>query len=272
MPGQPDPAIRRGSGEPVLLLHPFSLTHHVWRGVVDQLSDSYEVLAPTMPGHCGGPPLRAREVSAAAIADGVERIIDDAGWRTCHIVGNSLGGWVGLELARRGRARTVTAIAPAGGWRRWSYAEFRVGAIFLAMYPVLLIGRLVGRRGWIRPVVNRMLRIVSHDITALTEDDVDAIFRATTRCPCYLPMIAAALRHGPITGLDEVRCPVRLVLADRDRLIPPRRYSSLFVDGLAGVDAVTLSGVGHVPMLEAPDLVADTIREHLVRHSASPAA
>ena len=37
-----------------------------------------------------------------------------AGFDSAHLAGNSLGGWIALELARRGRARTVTAISPAG--------------------------------------------------------------------------------------------------------------------------------------------------------------
>ena len=51
------------------------------------------------------------------LADHVERQLDQLGWDTAHIVGNSLGGWVAFELERRGRARTVTGIAPAGGGR-----------------------------------------------------------------------------------------------------------------------------------------------------------
>ena len=42
--------------------------------------------------------------------------MDDAGFATAHLVGNSLGGYVALQLAARGRARSVVALAPAGGW------------------------------------------------------------------------------------------------------------------------------------------------------------
>ncbi|MGH3716042.1 MAG: alpha/beta fold hydrolase [Micromonosporaceae bacterium] len=267
-----EPALRVGAGEPVLLLHPFSLSHHVWRTVADRLADRCDVLAPTLPGHCGGPRLHARQVSVAAIADGVETILDDAGWETCHVVGNSLGGWVGFELARRGRARTVTAIAPAGGWRRFSYAELLIGTKFLALYPMLVIGAACGLRRWLRPVIKLMLRQVSHDVAAVSRADADHVFLASTRCPCYLPMIWAGLRDGGITGLDQVRCPVRLVFTDSDRLIPQRRYAPRFTTAFPDVDPVILRGVGHVPMLEAPELVADAIREHLDRHSASRAA
>lgn len=259
-------ALRVGVGEPVLLLHPFSLSHHVWRGVAARLGD-LDVLAPTMPGHRDGPVLPARQVGVAAIADGVERILDEAGWQSCHVVGNSLGGWVGFELARRGRARTVTAIAPAGGWRRWSYAEFLIGTKFLALYPLLLLGRWIGLRSWMRPVVRLIARIISHDLAAVSWADIERVFYACTRCPCYLPMIWAALRDGGITGLEEVRVPVRLVFTDSDRLIPQPRYAQMFTEALPDADTLLLRGVGHVPMLEAPELIAEIIREHVTRHA-----
>ena len=59
------------------------------------------------------------------MADDVERRMDALGWDTAHIVGNSLGGWVAFELERRGRARTLTGIAPAGGWSHFTPGEVR---------------------------------------------------------------------------------------------------------------------------------------------------
>src|SRR5437763_4524302 len=72
-------------------------------------------LVPTLPGHAGGPPLPS-ERTARLLAHGVEQAMDDAGFGTAHLVGNSLGGYVALQLAARGRARTVVAVAPHGGW------------------------------------------------------------------------------------------------------------------------------------------------------------
>lgn len=73
------------------------------------------MLAPTLAGHAAGPHIGG-EVSDATLADAVERAMDEAGFETAHIVGNSLGAYVALQLAARGRARSVVALAPAGGW------------------------------------------------------------------------------------------------------------------------------------------------------------
>ena len=114
---EPTASVRRGSGEPLLLIHPFMLSHDVWSDVVPTLAEEYDVVAATLPGHWGGPHVRRRDVSLDVFADGLEELLDDLGWETCHVAGNSIGGWLALELARRGRARSVVAIAPAGGWK-----------------------------------------------------------------------------------------------------------------------------------------------------------
>src|SRR5690242_991969 len=107
-------AHRGGSGSPLLLLHGFTDTWRTWELVLPALELRHDVLAPTLAGHAGGPPLR--EPVVPALADAVEAAMDTAGWETADVAGNSLGGYVALQLAERGRARTVTALAPAGGW------------------------------------------------------------------------------------------------------------------------------------------------------------
>ena len=109
--------IHLGSGEPMLLLHPFMMSQNVWKSVAPLIADTgrYEVFAPTMAGHNGGAEARSSWVPRS-LADDVERRMDALGWDTAHIVGNSLGGWVAFELERRGRARTLPASRrPAAG-------------------------------------------------------------------------------------------------------------------------------------------------------------
>ena len=84
-------------------------TWRTWELVLPRLERTHAVLAPTLAGHAGGPPLGTPETDA--IAEAVERAMDAAGFATAHLVGNSLGGFIALELAARGRARTVVALA-----------------------------------------------------------------------------------------------------------------------------------------------------------------
>jgi pimeloyl-ACP methyl ester carboxylesterase len=75
--------------------------------------------------------LAATSVSVNALVDAVERDLDAAGFDTAHVVGNSLGGWIAFDLATRGRARSVVALAPAGGWEQGSRAERRLRTLFI---------------------------------------------------------------------------------------------------------------------------------------------
>ena len=111
------PAHRGGSGPPLVCLHGFTDTWRTWELILPALERKHDVLAVTLAGHAGGPPI-AGEISNATLADAVERAMDEAGLASARILGNSLGGYVSLQLASRGRAQSVVALAPAGGWAR----------------------------------------------------------------------------------------------------------------------------------------------------------
>src|ERR687884_257289 len=51
-------------------------------------------------------------------ARAVAELLDELGLESVHVAGNSIGGWVALELARLRRARSVTALSPGGLWGR----------------------------------------------------------------------------------------------------------------------------------------------------------
>jgi pimeloyl-ACP methyl ester carboxylesterase len=109
------PAHRGGAGPPLVLLHGFTGSWRIWELVLPALERRHDVLAPTLAGHAGGPPLTG-ERSHDTVPDAIEQAMDAAGFTTAHLVGNSLGGYVALRLAARGRAESVVALAPAGGW------------------------------------------------------------------------------------------------------------------------------------------------------------
>jgi len=129
-------------------------TWRTWELVLPALERRHDVLALTLPGHAGGPPLDAA-VSSEAFVDAVERAIDAVGFESSHLVGNSLGGYVALQVAARGRATSVVAFAPAGGWAQndQSYKELLRGQheLYAQMKPAApdadaLLATPAGRR------------------------------------------------------------------------------------------------------------------------------
>src|SRR5947199_3647465 len=89
---------RGGSGTSVVCLHGFMDTWRSWELVLPTLEREHDVLALTLPGHAGGPPLDG-SISTDAFVDAVEEALDAAGLTIPHVVGNSLGGYVALQLA-----------------------------------------------------------------------------------------------------------------------------------------------------------------------------
>ncbi len=99
----------------MVLLHGFTDTWRSWELILPGLEKHHDVLALTLPGHAGGPPVEG-EVTEEGFTDVVEAAMDEAGFERAHIVGNSFGGYLALHMATLDRAETVVALAPAGGW------------------------------------------------------------------------------------------------------------------------------------------------------------
>jgi pimeloyl-ACP methyl ester carboxylesterase len=258
------PPIHLGSGEPVLLLHPFLLSQAVWEDVAQQLADTgrYEVFAPTMAGHNGGPSPGSWFLSSGVLADQVERQMDELGWKTAHIVGNSLGGWVAFELERRGRARSVTGIAPAGGWTRWSPAKFEIIAKFLLGMPLLVLAWMFGPRVLRLPLSRRLATYaISASPDGVSERQLNSIIDDAAHCPAYFQLLVKALQLPGLRELALNAVPAHLVVCEKDRVIPAPRFSRHFTTHLpAETHQVTrLEGVGHVPMFEAPERITGVI-------------
>ena len=115
------PLHRGGSGSPLLLLHGFTGTWRAWDLVLPALERRHDVLAPTLAGHAGGPALNGN-LSDSVLADHVEQAMDQAGFETAHIAGNSLGGRIALEAAADGLVGSATTLSPAAFW--WGAPDF----------------------------------------------------------------------------------------------------------------------------------------------------
>ncbi|MBF6176170.1 alpha/beta fold hydrolase [Nocardia blacklockiae] len=262
---EPDPYYRAGQGEPLLLLHGLLLTWQSWGAVLDDLSADHAVFAPTLPGHHGGPPVRG-PATVAALADYVERAMDQTGWRTAHLVGNSLGGWLALELAARGRARSVTAIAPGGMWQAGAQTVSRLVGKYRAFAPVIGVGAGVPRsmaRSLVVPLLAYRPVAVPHRLAAV-------VAAAPAHCGIVEDLVEDPALATGFTRFDDITVPVTILYCEHDRVLPPRLHRTSVSS--PGLRTRTLPGVGHVPMLEAPALVATEIRAAVARRRTATVA
>jgi pimeloyl-ACP methyl ester carboxylesterase len=127
------PSHRAGIGTPLLLLHGITAIWRAWSPILPYLEPHHDVIVPTLAGHGGGPPLDAQvSPSIQALTDVIEDELDRLGLQQVHIAGNSLGGWIGIELARRGRACSLVLFSPAGAWRSERSIELRAAWVRLS--------------------------------------------------------------------------------------------------------------------------------------------
>jgi len=265
------PAHRGGSGEPLLLLHGFTDTWRTWELVLPALERAHDVLAPTLAGHAGGPPL-APDAGEAALVHAVERAMDAAGFETAHVVGNSLGGYVALHLAARGRARTVIALAPAGGWAAGDESWRETLGYFTTMQALLRDAAAHADAIAATPEGRRRATLMTserfeHIPPALLAHQI----RGAAACPAVAPLVEHATRHGWSLDAERIDCPVRVVWGTADRILKWPGAAARFRDEwLPQADWVELDGVGHLPQLDVPLEAAQLILGFTAR-SASPA-
>jgi pimeloyl-ACP methyl ester carboxylesterase len=231
-----------GSAEPALvLLHPLGADRRMWDSIVGRLSERRQVIAMDLPGFGESQPLSGQAPTPRALASAVAAQLEAIGVTRPHVIGNSLGGWVGLELGLSGVAERVTAIAPAGLWPEPLVPKHGIAhQLGRALLPV--IGQLAatsgGRSLLLRGAVAHPRRVPAAEAAHLV--------RAYALAPGFTA-VNDAMRSSRFEGLERIRCPVTLVWPDHDRLIS----RPVWVPDR--IDNVVLSDSGHIPVWDAPD-------------------
>jgi pimeloyl-ACP methyl ester carboxylesterase len=245
---------RGGSGSPLVCLHGFTDTWRTWELVLPALEAEHDVLAPTLLGHWGAAAIEG-EISAAVLADGVERAMDAAGFETAHVVGNSLGGFVALQLAARGRAESVVALAPAGGWAADDTASFQEALDYFATMQELLRNAAPHADAIVATPEGRR-RATAYTATNFEHIPAELLahqIRGAASCEAAGPLIEHAARAGWTLDAGRIECPVRVVWGTDDKILHWPRAAARFRDEwLPHANWVELDGIGHCPQLDVP--------------------
>lgn len=238
---------RRGAGPPLILMHALGADRRVWEPVVELLEGERNVITVDLPGFGASPSLEVTdgsEPTPAALAEAVAAFAARIGVERPHVAGNSLGGWVALEMALAGRARSVVGIAPAGLWPQPLMPKRSIArSVARTLLPAMpaLVQSAGGRRVALAGTVAHPERVPALAAMALVREYATA--------PGFTA-VNAAMRSGRFTGLERIRVPVTLAWADHDRLVGPPRHVP------PRVRTVRLRDCGHIPMWDAPEQVA----------------
>lgn len=247
--------MRRGSGEPLVLLHGIGHRWQAWEPVLDRLAAAHTVIALDLPGFGASPvPPGGMPASMAATMARLPPLFAGLGLDRPHVAGNSLGGAIALELATAGAVASATVLSPAGFYtpaerRRAMRILRRLWAGSHLPEPVLrLLLRLPSVRALaFAPLVAHPERLSGERILG----DTLALRRGRGFWPA-----ARAARDYQFAGRPAV--PVTVAWGSLDRVLSPVQ-AELARRRLPAARHVPLPGCGHVPMSDDPELVASVI-------------
>jgi pimeloyl-ACP methyl ester carboxylesterase len=250
---------REGSGPPLVLLHGIGLRWQINRPVIGLLASDHDVIACDSPGFGRSAPLPADVAPTIdSYASAFEHFFAEQGLGRPHVAGNSMGGAIALELARRGAAATATAFSPAGFWTPGERRFCQLSLAPLARTPPParpLLERIarssVGRRALLWQAFGRPERLPPEEAVEMMRDAWAA--------PAFAPALAAFDEYTFADGEQLRDAGVTIAWGIHDRLLPYARQAPRARALLPHARHITL-GVGHVPYYDDPAVVAETIR------------
>jgi pimeloyl-ACP methyl ester carboxylesterase len=248
---------RSGTGPVLVLLHGLGSSRRAWNPVIPALAERFDVLAVDLPGFGDSAPVPPPgEPCPATLAAAVAGLLDELGIGRPHLAGNSLGGWVALELAGLRPAASVTLLSPAGLWRDatplYCRASLRASR-WLARRAGGLLDRLVSRR----PGRVLVLGQTHARPARISAEDAREIIAAMGTCPGFDATLRATARRRYRSG-PSIGAPVTVAFGARDLLLLPRQSRHLG-ELPAGTRTGSLPGCGHVPMADNPPAVVALI-------------
>jgi pimeloyl-ACP methyl ester carboxylesterase len=248
---------RRGSGEPLVLIHGIGHRWQAWEPVLDGLARHHDVIAIDLPGFgASGVPEGGMPAGMTGAVAGVREVLADLGLVRPHVAGNSLGGAISLELAAAGVVSSATAFSPAGfytrpeAWRAVVMLRFmRAGS----RQPEAWMRKALARPSLVKASYGPLMVHPER----LTVDRLIGDALALRSGPGFNAVARSAGRYS-FRGIPVV--PVTIGWGSQDRILLPRQARRAR-ERLPHARHVPLPGCGHVPMSDDPDLVAQLILE-----------
>lgn len=248
-----------GSGEPLLLIHGMGSASSAWKQVTPSLERYFKVIAIDLPGHGDTPYIKGSPMDPQSLALNVLSEMSELGFESFHLCGNSLGGWISLEMASTAatRVKSLTALAPAGLWLN----------PYNVRYPATALARFLARN------TRRFAPTALHFEAArrLGFWDVSPRWHEFTYELCLDATIAMSKADGYYPAWDGMlmkrfdgvipsEIPVTIIFGDSDRTLPATTCQERSV-APAHARWIVFPNTGHAPMWDSPNDVVAAIKE-----------
>ena len=241
----------------LLVIHGIGSKRLAWSPVVDELAAHFDVAVVDLPGFGESPPLPAGLVpNVTSLAEVLAAYMDSLGWKTAHLLGNSLGGWLSLELAVMGRADSVTALAPAGLWHRSAPLNARL-PLSVNRYAAKALRPALGvlRNNRVRKVAlgglfGQPLKVPGDHAVEHARGFADS------------PDFGRVLRAIAGTRFEDGRAitvPITVAFGPKDRVITRKQSDLTRLPAHTRYESPT--GWGHVPLYDDPAALVRLVRE-----------
>ncbi|MGH2740651.1 MAG: alpha/beta fold hydrolase [Actinomycetota bacterium] len=262
-----------GEGPPLVLLHGLAASKLSWLPILRPLAERYRVIVPDLPGHGESSKPRAR-YTPAYYAGVVTGLLDTVGAENPVLIGNSMGGRVALEVARRSPDRVAGLVlldpaAPGGRWA-WMLQFVRVVPTGVAAIPVPF------QHEMIKTAIRQLFAVPDRLPDAAYAAGADEFVRVHRSMRARMAVLASfrGLMADPRQEfwqfVRRIRLPSLIIWGAEDHLVSVRagrRMASL----MPASELHVLPSVGHVPQYEVPERTIDLVLRFLDQ-AVAPAA
>ncbi|WP_025762550.1 alpha/beta fold hydrolase [Dyadobacter tibetensis] len=225
--------IDEGKGDTLLLLHGLFGALSNWDGIIEHFSNQYRVLIPVLPIY----ELPPREAGLEALLQYLEEFIAQKELTNLTVVGNSLGGHVGLLYTLKNQSNVVRLVLTGSS----GLFENSMGGSF-------------PKRGSYEYIKERVA-YTFYDPAVATKDLIDEVFETTSSIPKCMSIVGiakSAQRHNLAKDLHQIQVPTLLVWGLNDTITPPH-VGYEFNRLIAGSELHFIDKCCHAPMMEHPD-------------------
>jgi pimeloyl-ACP methyl ester carboxylesterase len=251
---------RRGSGEPIVLLHGLGSRRKAFAPVIDRLAGERELIAVDLPGFGESRPDPAgTKLTVADYADRVEGFIEELDLDRPHVAGSSMGGGIALELARHGSVRSVTVFSPIGFWGKtgeaWCRNNLRLGFRLgqrMPEPPSAAIDLLFTRLSLFVSSFGRPFKAPAEEVLSTRDDALAA--------PGFLDALEFGLDYRFEEPAELGAVPITVAWGRRDVLVPYWAQAPRARRLLPRARHVTLPRCGHIPFYDDPELCSKVLR------------
>lgn len=248
---------RVGSGVPFVLIHGIGQLWQAWLPVIDRLKSHRELIALDLPGFGGSPmPAPGTPPGVKSLTALVADFLREQGLDSPHVAGNQLGGWIALELAKRGRVRSATGLSPAGFHNR-AEGLYQSASLVLAHRGSRLIAPRA-ERILARPRVRRLafMQMAAHPERIPVSELAPAV-HALVGSP-WFEQTRIAINSESFSGGEEITAPVTIAWGEKGRLLLPHQAKRA-ARAIPAAHNLTLIGCGHLPFHDDPQQVAQVL-------------